>query len=193
VKSAQQTYEGWWLGKRCRIRAQAEQPFRRVEKVRLVGPPSFVYGSVWLTFDDGEEMFVVTPSYRPRKRDVLVEEDDGVAYESVGQIVRPRRGNYVDYGAERRVIVRRGKRELHWVGGSTCAIGIGLRTYSPSRLVFRPDGEHLDGETLHEGGRLSRALLERYAPRLRALFELPPSAPPVFEGWRAGRTLVITG
>lgn len=115
-----------------------------------------------------------------------------MAYECVEQVVRPRRGNYVDYGAPRRVLVRKGRRELHWVGGSTFTAGIGLRDYSPSQLIFRPDGERLDGVELHSGGRLSRALLERHAEELRRLFEEPTGSPSIAQAWRPGTTLVIT-
>lgn len=107
------------------------------------------------------------------------------------RIVRPRRGNYVDYGAPRIVLVRRGPRELQWVGGSTVTIGIGLRDYSPSSLVFRPEGDRRDGEELQRGGRCSRALLERHAADLQRLFELPDGSPSIAAEWRPGMTLII--
>lgn len=71
----QSKYERWWLGKYCRLRFSMG-PFRKVIKIKLFGPPSFVYGTVELTFEDGEIVNVCTVhSFRPRKYDVEVKDD----------------------------------------------------------------------------------------------------------------------
>lgn len=72
----QRRYESWWLNKRCRLAFHHLTPFMLVTKVKLVGPPSFVYGSVWLTFEDGSECFVPCGNaFKPRKCDVEVQPD----------------------------------------------------------------------------------------------------------------------
>jgi len=69
----QARYERWWLHKD--VRFNDGDPWKRVTKVTLVGPPSFVYGSVWLTFADGAEQHVPCGNaFRPRKWDVQVRE-----------------------------------------------------------------------------------------------------------------------
>jgi len=72
--NAQEKYERWWLGKFCRVRGGTE--FKQVKEVRLVGPPSFFYGDVWLVFADGEERPVYHgDAFTPRKSDVEVRPD----------------------------------------------------------------------------------------------------------------------
>lgn len=72
IHDEQLKYERWWLGKRCRIHGYGE--FHTVTKVKLVGPPSFVYGCVYLSFDDGaEDIPVASGGFKPTKADVEVE------------------------------------------------------------------------------------------------------------------------
>lgn len=63
-------YESWWLGKE--VRFNAGDPFQKVVHIKMVGPPSFDYGSVWFVFDDGTVHYVPTRGRRPRKWDVEV-------------------------------------------------------------------------------------------------------------------------
>jgi len=66
-------YERWWLGKRCRLDGSTRE-FRLVVRVEMVGPPSFVYGDVWLHYDDGDREHVFHgEAFRPRKADVQTE------------------------------------------------------------------------------------------------------------------------
>lgn len=67
-------YERWWLGKLCR--ASSLEPYRKVKRIELVGPPSFVYGDVWLEFDDGEKVCVPHHGMKPTKADVDVCEEE---------------------------------------------------------------------------------------------------------------------
>lgn len=74
IKAAEK-YARWWVGKRCR-NALSDEPFKLVVDVKLIGPPSFVYGSVWLVFEDGTEKPVISyGSFVPRKSDVEIEPD----------------------------------------------------------------------------------------------------------------------
>lgn len=69
-------YEGWWLGKMCR-KAHSEKPFKKVVSIQYIGPPSFVYGFIILHFEDGtEETIAPEGKFRPRKKDVEVQEDE---------------------------------------------------------------------------------------------------------------------
>jgi hypothetical protein len=70
----QAKYEEWWLNKRCRVVGDIMHGFKRVVKIKLVGPPSYVYGMATLIFEDGSDRNVSTSSaFRPRKCDVEVE------------------------------------------------------------------------------------------------------------------------
>jgi hypothetical protein len=83
--------------------------------------------------------------------------------EVVPLIVRPRHDRGVDWGAVRKVVARSGQSEIWWVPGSTCRIGIGFNEYFPAELKLVVDvekGNNMDYKTLHEGGKLSRRLLE---------------------------------
>ena len=62
IRDARRRYEKWWLGKHCRL--WQGQPFRRVVHIELIGPPSFFYGDVWLTFEDGERLAVQTDAQK---------------------------------------------------------------------------------------------------------------------------------
>ena len=48
--------------------------FKKVVKIRLIGPPSFVYGDVELIFEDGSIAYVNkgARSFKPTKKDVEV-------------------------------------------------------------------------------------------------------------------------
>lgn len=69
-ESPQQRYERWWLGKY--IKANGVKEFKLVIEIELIGPPSFTYGSIVLTFDDDTTSNVVSQGYRPNKNDVEV-------------------------------------------------------------------------------------------------------------------------
>lgn len=67
----QKKYEKWWLGKKCFCRSTGE--YMTVNKVTLVGPPSFVYGCVFLSFENGpSEEPIIHRGYKPTKKDVSV-------------------------------------------------------------------------------------------------------------------------
>ena len=75
IVDEQEKYERWWLGKRCRLYL-SQRPFKKVIKVELVGPPSFVYGSVWLHYEDGtNENVYCGNAFKPRKKDVEVSKE----------------------------------------------------------------------------------------------------------------------
>ena len=71
---AQSIYEKWWLGKYVKLAvANKDAPFKKVIKVEFIGPPSAFCGQVYLTFEDGTSCPVFSDSYRPRKKDVLIQ------------------------------------------------------------------------------------------------------------------------
>ena len=61
-------YRQWWKGKLV----QSDNGIKRVSDVKVYGPPSFVYGSVELIFEDGTRQTIHTEAYKPRKSDVEV-------------------------------------------------------------------------------------------------------------------------
>jgi len=66
-------YERWWLGKYCRQSYSQNDPFKKVVKINMYGPPSFVYGTVEFVFEDGTTMIIYHGNaFRPRKSDVAV-------------------------------------------------------------------------------------------------------------------------
>ena len=67
-------YERWWLGKYCRPITRSNQPFRKVVKINLLGPPSFVSGQITFHYEDEAEDIVAGGgnAYKPRKCDVEV-------------------------------------------------------------------------------------------------------------------------
>lgn len=68
----QEVYERWWLGKKCRL---PNGEVKKISEIELVGPPSFVYGTVFLHFSDGTDRHVSCEgAYRPRKKDVEIVE-----------------------------------------------------------------------------------------------------------------------
>lgn len=71
---AQERYERWWLGKKCRQKFSTGA-FRKVTKVILYGPLSFVYGTVELVYEDGRaENVNMGDAFKPRKSDVEIQE-----------------------------------------------------------------------------------------------------------------------
>ena len=76
---ARERYLRWWKGKLVKPpMAQDDDPRwpKRVIDVEVYGPPSFVYGGATLIFDDGTEHNIVTHSFVPRKKDMIVVEDE---------------------------------------------------------------------------------------------------------------------
>ena len=71
-------YESWWLGKYCRPIARKDAGFKKVVKIELLGPPSFVYGQCLVKFEDGSEIWLPNEfgAYRPRKKDMDVLDSD---------------------------------------------------------------------------------------------------------------------
>ena len=71
---AQKRYDRWWKGKMCRP-ARRDKPFKLVREIRLVGPPSFVYGQITLIYRDGSEDVVsgFSRGFKPVKKDVEVQ------------------------------------------------------------------------------------------------------------------------
>lgn len=68
-------YCRWWEGKLCR-RVGSNKPFKRVIEVECVGPPSFVYGTVILHYEDETSEHVLCGNaFKPRKTDVEVKEE----------------------------------------------------------------------------------------------------------------------
>jgi len=73
-QKVQETYEKWWLGKKCRTSGMRE--FKKVTQVIFVGPASGMVGIVKLYFEDGTNTItdIGSDAKRPRKMDVDVEE-----------------------------------------------------------------------------------------------------------------------
>jgi len=79
IKLMYDTYMKWWAGKYCRMAAYDHGDYKLVVDVELVGPPSFVYGDVWLVYGDGKKETVQINKphrfngpniFRPRKKDI---------------------------------------------------------------------------------------------------------------------------
>jgi hypothetical protein len=74
-------YQEWWLHKWVRPAGRPYEEFKYVTKVNWCGPPSGVYGDVWLIYSDGTERPVPTgpEQFRPYKKDmeVRVEQQPG--------------------------------------------------------------------------------------------------------------------
>jgi len=68
-----EVYRRWWVGKMCKP-VNRGGPFKKVVDVRVIGPPSFVYGSAYLVYEDGTEDCIYTDAFRPRKSDVKAKE-----------------------------------------------------------------------------------------------------------------------
>jgi hypothetical protein len=73
-------YERWWLGKYC-CPANQRKPHKKVTAIEMVGPPSFVYGSIILHYEDDTDDIVGggfiegcyrREAFKPRKCDVNV-------------------------------------------------------------------------------------------------------------------------
>lgn len=72
ISDVRERYERWWLGKYCKP-VSLIMPFKKVVKINMYGPPSFVYGVAELVFDDGtSRMINHGNAFKPRKKDVLV-------------------------------------------------------------------------------------------------------------------------
>ena len=68
-------YERWWLGKYCRpAYGWPNHPFKKVIKIDLIGPPSFVCGQLTFHYEDGTEDIVagMGNAYKPRRCDVEI-------------------------------------------------------------------------------------------------------------------------
>lgn len=87
ITVAKERYERWWLGEYCRPTNYTHQPFKKVVKIEMCGPPSFVYGQISFIYEDGTEDIVAggkidgvvgrrwgDTAYKPRKCDVEVRE-----------------------------------------------------------------------------------------------------------------------
>jgi hypothetical protein len=71
----QQKYRQWWRGKLCRL-MYSTGPFKRVDDVKVHGPPSFVYGFAELIYEDGTTENVMDAyAFRSRKMDVEVKQE----------------------------------------------------------------------------------------------------------------------
>jgi hypothetical protein len=77
ITVCRERYERWWLGKYCRP-AYSNAPFRKVVKIDLVGPPSFVSGQLTFHYEDGAYDIVagMGNAYKPRLCDVEVQADE---------------------------------------------------------------------------------------------------------------------
>ena len=65
-------YLQWWKGKTV----QSDNGIKRVSNVKLYGPPSFVYGSAELIFEDGTTQTIRTDAYKPHRSDVEIVEKE---------------------------------------------------------------------------------------------------------------------
>ncbi len=63
-------YEKWWLHKTVRLRNSDEWLY--VKKVEYIG--NTVYGDVWLTDSKKNKVAVLSRSYMPTKKDVIIKE-----------------------------------------------------------------------------------------------------------------------
>lgn len=85
ITEYKERYEKWWLGKYCRPASHGEKPFKKVVKIEMCGPPSFVYGQISFIYEDGTEDIVAgglivgtvgcrrgDTAYKPRKCDVEI-------------------------------------------------------------------------------------------------------------------------
>ena len=73
-------YYDWWVGKWCMNASQPQEKPELVLDVELIGPPSFVYGDVYLVFSGNKKRMVIPNHvrtyngpevFRPRKKDVI--------------------------------------------------------------------------------------------------------------------------
>ncbi len=82
IDDARSRYLSWWEGKYCRVAKLGDGrgvgEFKKVVDVICYGPPSFVYGSAELVYEDGSRENITTPdnrdAFRPRKKDVEVQD-----------------------------------------------------------------------------------------------------------------------
>jgi hypothetical protein len=106
-------------------------------------------------------------------------------------ITRPRHDRGVDWGKDRKIVARNGNTEIVWLPGHTCRIGIGLNEYFPAELQFVADTTKImEFKSLHEGGKLSRKLLEQCGVDKLMAAGLSDS-PDVVGHWKPNHTVVI--
>lgn len=74
-ETVQERYKRWWEGKYCKC--SPDDKFKYVQTAEFIGPPSGFFGAVIFHYLDGTEEYVPKPgkAFRPRKIDVIVEED----------------------------------------------------------------------------------------------------------------------
>lgn len=66
-------YIKWWVGKMCRTNHSSA--YKKVADVITYGPPSYVYGTAVLVYEDGTEENISHRGKRPTKKDVHVMPD----------------------------------------------------------------------------------------------------------------------
>ena len=71
--SVKKRYRKWWLGEECRLLG-SHSDYKLVSNLVFLGPPSMVYGEVYLVYSDGTNERIKHPqnTFRPRKKDVVV-------------------------------------------------------------------------------------------------------------------------
>ena len=69
IAKAIENYKKWWVGKYCRLYGGT---FKKVVDVKVYGPPSFVYGTAELVYENGTTQMIAVQAFRPRKMDVEV-------------------------------------------------------------------------------------------------------------------------
>lgn len=118
----------------------------------------------------------VKPGFEPRKI--------GDKAEIVPKIIRKRVENGFDYGTDKRhVLLRKGNKDLIWTSGFGYFGGRGITAYSPATLAIYnwTPGKYRSATDLHEGGRLSKALLKRFDAKIREAFEIDFDFSEVFD------------
>jgi hypothetical protein len=103
--------------------------------------------------------------------------------EVVARIARPRCEFGIDYDAIRFVLARFGDKELQWHGAGQHWRSLGQYISHAATLVLH-DYSYVDARTswarhqtweIHEGGRLSKALLKEHAKKIDEFFGVPVS------------------
>ena len=72
--NVQRRYRKWWVGEECRLFG-SHSDYKLVNNLVFLGPPSMVYGEVYLVYSDGTNERIIHPlnTFRPRKKDVDVQ------------------------------------------------------------------------------------------------------------------------
>ena len=88
------------------------------------------------------------------------------------QAVSPRNDdiNGVDYGRDGKVLAVRGHLSLVWQPGGCYWSGMNGTLYAPTTLSIRGIPGQRIGSTLHEGGRLSKALIALNSTAINRIF-----------------------